>query len=257
MRYHQLNSDTFSSLVLRQSHLCSPWQSAPPHRLPTIPSKPLILLAIFGAELCPDPLFRIVIVGGAGTIGSSTALHLCRRGYKDVTILDVYGFPADQEKYGPSQSAGASDINKHIGATHSGTRGEITELTMDMWRTDPVFKDHYHEVGEVSCEPSLVTGRGKVADLASQLSAAAEPAHIAELRESYEDQLRHPVQFKHVKWLGTRDEIVRHCPHLANAQIDGWQGIWNAKAGWGAANDAVDSVGRELKKFGVRMVFGE
>ncbi|KAI5450195.1 hypothetical protein NCC49_003344 [Naganishia albida] len=179
---------------------------------------------------------RIVIVGGAGTIGSSTALHLCRRGYKNVTILDVYGFPADQDKFGPSQSAGASDINKIIGSTNSGVRGEITALTMDMWRTDPVFKDHYHEVGE--------------------LSAAAEPAHIAELRESYEEKLKHPIQRNHVKWLGNREDIIRHCPHLANAFIDGWQGIWNAKAGWGAANDAVDSVGRELGKFGVKMVFG-
>lgn len=195
-----------------------------------------------------------MIVGGAGTIGSSTALHLCRRGYTNVTILDVYGFPADQDKYGPSQSAGASDINKIIGSTNSGTRGEITELTMNMWRTDPVFKDYYHEVGEVSSEPSLVTGEMLL--ILRQLSAAAEPTHIGELRESYEAKLKHPIQSEHVKWLGTRDEILHHCPHLASSQIDGWQGIWNARAGWGAANDAVDSVGRELKKFGVKMAFG-
>jgi hypothetical protein len=67
-----------------------------------------------------------------------------------VTILDVYGFPSDHDKYGPSQSAGGSDLNKIIGTSNSGTRGEIADMTMDMWRNDPVFKDYYHEVGEVS-----------------------------------------------------------------------------------------------------------
>lgn len=91
----------------------------------------------------------------------------------------------------------------------------------------------------------------------SQLSAAGEPEHIADLRTSYEAKLKHPIKSKEVEWLSTRDEIVKRCPHLANASIDGWQGIWNFKAGWGAANDAVDSVGRELKRFGVKMVFGQ
>lgn len=196
---------------------------------------------------------RIIVVGGAGTIGSSTALHLCRRGYKDVTILDVYGFPSDSTIYGPSQSAGGSDLNKIIGTSNSGTRGEIADMTMDMWRNDPVFRDHYHEVGEVS-EPRLLRGIDFLME--SQLSAAGEPEHIADLRASYEAKLKHPIKSKEIEWLSTRDEIIKRCPHLANASIDGWQGIWNFKAGWGAANDAVDSVGRELKRFGVKMVFG-
>jgi sarcosine oxidase/L-pipecolate oxidase len=96
---------------------------------------------------------------------------------------------------------------------------------------------------------------GWVSDLV-QLSAAGEPEHIAELRQSYEIKLKHPIKSKEIEWLKTREQIVKRCPHLANANIDGWQGIWNFKAGWGAANDAVDSVGRELKRFGVKMVFG-
>ncbi|KAJ9112681.1 hypothetical protein QFC22_006183 [Naganishia vaughanmartiniae] len=179
----------------------------------------------------------IIIVGGTGTIGSSTALHLCRRGYKNISLLDVYGYPSDSATYGPSQSAGASDINKHIGPSNSGTRGEISMMTMDMWRNDPVFRNYYHEVGE--------------------LSAASQPEHIADLRRSYEAKLNHPTKSKEVKWLGNREEIIAHCPHLAHGLVDGWQGIWTEKAGWGAANDAVDSVGKELRKYGVKMVFGQ
>jgi hypothetical protein len=47
---------------------------------------------------------RILIVGGGGTIGSSTALFLARRGYTNVHILDVFPIPS-------ANSAG-NDLNK-------------------------------------------------------------------------------------------------------------------------------------------------
>ena len=47
---------------------------------------------------------QILVVGGAGTMGSSTALHLARRGYTNIRIMDVFEPPS-------AQSAG-NDINK-------------------------------------------------------------------------------------------------------------------------------------------------
>lgn len=44
---------------------------------------------------------KILIFGGGGTMGSSTALHLARRGYTDITILDPFEIPS-------AQAAGAS-----------------------------------------------------------------------------------------------------------------------------------------------------
>ena len=96
----------------------------------------------------PFVLHSILIVGGAGTIGCSTALHLVRRGYRRVKIIDKYPFP--DGGYGNSQSAGGSDLNKIVGFASSGTRGELANETMRAWREDPVFKEYYHEVGEVS-----------------------------------------------------------------------------------------------------------
>lgn len=48
---------------------------------------------------------RILIVGG-GTWAVSTALHLARRGYIDVTILDSYPIP--------SPIAAGNDVNKIV-----------------------------------------------------------------------------------------------------------------------------------------------
>ena len=45
-----------------------------------------------------------ILVVGAGSWGCSTALHLARRGYKHVTVLDPYTIP--------SPIAAMNDINK-------------------------------------------------------------------------------------------------------------------------------------------------
>jgi sarcosine oxidase/L-pipecolate oxidase len=55
---------------------------------------------------------RIVIVGGGGTIGSSTALWLARRGYTDVHILDMLPIPS-------AHSAG-NDLNKVCACVYAG-----------------------------------------------------------------------------------------------------------------------------------------
>lgn len=46
----------------------------------------------------------ILIVGGGGTMGSSTALHLARRGFTNIRVLDVWDSPS-------ADSAG-NDLNK-------------------------------------------------------------------------------------------------------------------------------------------------
>lgn len=58
-----------------------------------------------------------IIIIGAGTWGCSTALHLARRGYKDVTVLDPHPVP--------SPIAAGNDINKIM--EHSELKG-TTEL---------------------------------------------------------------------------------------------------------------------------------
>lgn len=47
----------------------------------------------------------IIIVGG-GTWGASTALHLARRGYKNVTVLDPHAYP--------SPISAGNDVNKIV-----------------------------------------------------------------------------------------------------------------------------------------------
>jgi sarcosine oxidase/L-pipecolate oxidase len=47
-----------------------------------------------------------ILIVGAGTWGCSTALHLARRGYKYVTVLDPYELP--------SPISAGNDVNKIV-----------------------------------------------------------------------------------------------------------------------------------------------
>ncbi|KAH8089005.1 FAD dependent oxidoreductase [Filobasidium floriforme] len=180
----------------------------------------------------------ILIVGGTGTIGSSTALHLRRRGYTNLKLIDSYPFPSGGS--GNSQSAGGSDLNKIVGYADGGVRGELAEETMRGWREDPVFREHYYEVGELA--------------LASLLS------NIASLRSEYIHHKTSPSNHPDpdpLEWLSTPSDIIHRAPHLKAESIQGWQGTYRPRAGWAGAMDAIDSVGEELKRLGgVEMVFG-
>jgi sarcosine oxidase/L-pipecolate oxidase len=142
---------------------------------------------------------------------------------------------------------------------------------MDAWRNDPVFKPYYHEVSSldgclttkvlISAKPGrrgeFSSSRGEqlpVLKPRQQLSCASLPKNVTALRESYEHHASSSPD--PVEWLDSRQEIIARAPHLANSDLRGWKGIYRPGAGWGAAMDAIDSVGEELRKFGVSMTFG-
>jgi sarcosine oxidase/L-pipecolate oxidase len=88
---------------------------------------------------------KIVIVGGGGTMGSSTALHLIRSGYtpSNITVLDVYPIPS-------TQSAGF-DLNKIMSIRlRNAPDLQLSLEALDMWKNDPLFKPFFHHVGMVS-----------------------------------------------------------------------------------------------------------
>lgn len=87
---------------------------------------------------------KVIVVGGGGTMGSSTALHLLRSGYApaNITVLDVYPFPS-------AQSAG-NDLNKIMGIrVSSEAELRLSREAEGMWKNDDLFRPFFHKTGRV------------------------------------------------------------------------------------------------------------
>ncbi|KAI0123562.1 FAD dependent oxidoreductase [Xylariales sp. AK1849] len=90
---------------------------------------------------------RILIIGG-GTWGCSTALHLARRGFRNVTVLDAHHIP--------SPISAGNDVNKIVeqGSFSDGDDEAVVAQALltaaaHGWNRDPIFLPHYHDTGYI------------------------------------------------------------------------------------------------------------
>ncbi|OWZ61044.1 fructosyl amino acid oxidase [Cryptococcus neoformans Bt63] len=175
---------------------------------------------------------KVIVIGGGGTLGSSTALHLLRAGYtpSNITVLDTYPIPS-------AQSAG-NDLNKIMGVRiRNPVDKQLSLEARDMWRNDEVFKPYFHNTGRLDC--------------------AHTSESIASLRKSYEAILKAESGLEKTHhWLSTEDEILARAPLLDRQQIKGWKAIYSEDGGWLAAAKAINSIGQVLKEKGVTFGFG-
>ncbi|THU81975.1 FAD dependent oxidoreductase [Dendrothele bispora CBS 962.96] len=171
----------------------------------------------------------ILIVGGGGTLGSSTALHLARKGYRDIRVLDVYPIPS-------AQSAG-NDTNKIMGISlRNPVDKQLSLEAEDLWTNDPTFAPYYHQTGQLECS-------GSVSGI-ENLKVTLHELQEAGLGDTAE-------------WLENEDEILERVPQLSRSEIQGWKGLFFRRSGWLAAAKAIESVGRELVQHGVQFSFGD
>jgi len=61
-----------------------------------------------------------IIIVGAGVFGLSTAIHLARRGYRNVTVYDRHSYDQSQFSYFKGADSASADINKIIRSAYGG-----------------------------------------------------------------------------------------------------------------------------------------
>lgn len=174
-----------------------------------------------------------ILIVGAGTWGCSTALHLARRGYKNVTVLDPYPVP--------SPISAGNDVNKilELGAFggEEGDERAVSRMLLDAaiqgWKTDPVFKEHFHETGYII---AATTPEGK------KFVVEREGASVeAGFRK-----------------LSTAEDFRATMPKgVLTGDFPGWEGwIKEKDAGWVHAAKSMQNAAQEAERLGVKFVTG-
>lgn len=175
-----------------------------------------------------------ILIVGAGTWGCSTALHLARRGYKSVTVLDPYPVP--------SPISAGNDINKilELGSFAGNDEDEVyvsnklLRAATEGWLNDPVFKDYFHETG---CILAATTDDAR-AHMNSRDGPSEADGWIP---------LKNKLDFRATMPKG-----------ILTGDFPGWDGWWKKTgAGWVHARKSMESAAKEATRLGVRFITGE
>ena len=179
----------------------------------------------------PKPSSTLII--GAGTFGLSTAYHLAKAGYPNITLLEK-GLTI------PSPLSAANDLNKIIRAEYEDPfYTDLALASIAEWTTNPLFALHYRQVG-------YLLGNSAGAPEKSKISLAKALASI-EQHPSFKDQ---------ITAINTRDDIRRIAPAL-DGPMDGWTGYFNRLAGYAHSANALRAVREAVKDMGVDIRLGE
>ncbi|KAJ3475621.1 hypothetical protein NLI96_g11721 [Meripilus lineatus] len=169
---------------------------------------------------------RVLIIG-AGCFGLSTAYHLLKRGYKNITILD-------RSPSVPAPDAASTDINKIVRSSYSDIfYARLAREAIEAWKDRDEWSDTYHECGVV------VVGASKAA---------------------YTDN-----SFTNDIALGARTEILSN-PETIRAlfpegvrtgSFQGISGYINRDGGWAFAAQGISLLMEKVKSLGGQIVPGK
>ncbi|GAA5897747.1 hypothetical protein JCM5296_000870 [Sporobolomyces johnsonii] len=167
-----------------------------------------------------------VVIVGAGTFGLSCAWHLAKSGYTNVTVIDRHE--------APSIASAGSDLNKIFRTEYSEPLySSLAKDARDVWLSEPLLKDAYHENG---CD---ATYRHVFLSVANYEAAVANSVAQGILFEKLE----------------TPEAFRAKAPFLSGP-MEGWRGVYNPKAGWTHARNALQALTSDCKARGVKFISG-
>ncbi|KAL1745024.1 FAD dependent oxidoreductase [Schizophyllum fasciatum] len=169
---------------------------------------------------------KIVIVG-AGCFGMSTAYHLLKRGFTNITVLE-------RSEVLPAVDGSSNDFNRIVRSSYNDSfYAKLALEAINTWKTD-LYKDTYHECGV------LVLG--------------------SKGQSSYKD-----LALKHDKEMGLDLTDLEKPEDLRSALPEGveggsfeeYTGYLNRNAGWAMASQGLELLTEEARSLGANILSGK
>ncbi|KAJ5699072.1 FAD dependent oxidoreductase [Penicillium macrosclerotiorum] len=174
----------------------------------------------------------VIIIVGGGAFGLSTALHLAKKGYTNISVYE-------KDDHIPPRSSAANDLNKIVRAEYEDPfYTELTIKAIAAWKT-PLFAPHFHQTGFLHC----VSGDA--------------PDQAVDTLQRFRNSAEHNAQIKpHVIPLNNEADIRQVCWQL-DGPLSGWKGYFNRFDGYAHSANALAAVYRATQAAGVRFFLGE
>jgi sarcosine oxidase/L-pipecolate oxidase len=177
-----------------------------------------------------------ILIVGAGTWGVSTALHLLRRGYTNVVLVDPYPVP--------SPISAGNDVNKIVeqgnfsdGDDEAWVSRYLLEAATRGWTEDPVFSPYFHDTGYIVAASSK--------DGLKQLMDRERPDDP--INQGVYDRLEDAESFRRTMPKG-----------VLQGDFPGWRGLYKPTgAGWVHARKGLVSCANEAKRLGAKFVVAD
>lgn len=194
----------------------------------------------------PYPLTTSIHIIGSSVFGLSSALHLARAGYTNITVFD-------RSPTLPSPYAASHDLNKIIRAEYGADHAEddfYTELALEAigaWQSDE-WKECFRQVGYLRLAKSESKQRGIVGDMV-YFSLAGKADEKGKRRWFPEGSFRGVTSKRDL------EDVVPRLDGKLDGQI--WKGYLNTHAGYALASEAIKLAYRKCCELGVKFVLGE
>ncbi|BCS18274.1 NAD(P)/FAD-dependent oxidoreductase [Aspergillus puulaauensis] len=172
----------------------------------------------------------IHIVGG-GAFGLSTALHLTKDGYTNITVFE-------RDEQIPPRYSAANDLNKIVRAEYEDPfYTDLTVKAISAWKT-PLFAPHFHQTGFLHC-----------------VSGAAPEKAIGTLKRFQAAADAHPDIKPHVVPLNGPGDI-RPWFWQCDGALPGWHGYLNRFDGYAHSGNALAGIYKYTQAAGVKFFLG-
>ncbi|KAJ9620083.1 hypothetical protein H2204_012393 [Knufia peltigerae] len=215
-----------------------------------------------GAPPLEDKNASIIIVG-AGVFGLSTAIHLARRGFKNITVFDKQPYHESRYSYFKGCDAASADMNKIFRSAYGG-QTEYQALSLDAFDEWQSWNAELGSGGDDAVVPAGMTRKDKVFINNGNLSLTEKPvipefemATVKNMRDAgYPDSQLVTSDERHIEIANARGFGFAIDPFGRRSRGQSHLGVLDTTGGTILADKACSFALHKAERLGVKTVFG-